>query len=270
MLELLMSPTVWMSLVTLTFLEVVLGVDNVVFVSVASQRLAKDKQAKGRNIGIWSGAIMRVVLLFGLVALTGLTEATLFTAPEFVRPLADPDHPEVMMDFTLEDLILLIGGLFLLYKGTLEIHEAIEGHEDRETTGKVSGFTAVVLQMTVINVVFSLDSVLTAIGMTKDMGGDGAESARMFVMVGAVLISTIIMVVSAKSVAGFLERHATAKMLALSFILLVGMALVADGLGFHIPRGYLYFAIAFSLVVETLNIMMRQRKAKRLAAKGGA
>jgi predicted tellurium resistance membrane protein TerC len=265
MLELLMSPTVWMSLLTLTFLEVVLGVDNVVFVSVAAQRLKKADQTRGRNIGIWTGAVMRVVLLFGLVALTGLTEAVLFIAPEFVRGLADPDHPEMMMEFTLEDLVLLLGGLFLLYKGTLEIHEAIEGHEDRETNPKISGFTAVVLQMTVINVVFSLDSVLTAIGMTKDMGGSDGELARMFVMVGAVLISTIIMVASARSVAGFLERHATAKMLALSFILLVGMALVADGLGFHIPRGYLYFAIAFSLIVETLNIMARQRKAKKLA-----
>jgi len=265
MIELLMSPAVWMSLLTLTFLEVVLGVDNVVFVSVAAQRLEKSKQAKGRDIGIWSGAVMRVVMLFALVALTGLTEATLFRAPEFLLPLANGHDPEALMNVTIEDIVLVLGGMFLLWKGTMEIHESIEGHEDVKTGGAVSGFVAVVFQMTVINVVFSLDSVLTAIGMTKDLGGAGGDEARLFVMVAAVLISTLIMVASAKSVAGFLERHATAKMLALSFILLVGMALIADGLGFHIPRGYLYFAIAFSLFVETLNIMARQRRAKKVA-----
>jgi predicted tellurium resistance membrane protein TerC len=265
MLEFLTSPAVWMSLATLTFLEVVLGVDNVVFVSVASQRLAKDQQARGRNIGIWSGAAMRVLLLFALVWLTGLTHATLFTLPEMFAGLADPDHPELLMDVTLEDVILFGGGLFLLWKGTEEIHDTIEGHHGAQTGGKVSGLVTVVLQMTAINVVFSLDSVLTAVGMTRDLGGDGGENVRLFVMVTAVVISTIIMVLSAKSVAGFMERHATAKMLALSFILLVGVALIADGLGFHIPRGYLYFAIAFSLFVETLNIMARQRRVRKAA-----
>ena len=146
MLEFLTSPAVWMSLLTLTFLEVVLGVDNVVFVSVASQKLAKERQARGRDIGIWSGAVMRVILLFALVWLTGLTHATLFTIPEFLHGLADPDHPEQLIDVTLEDLILLLGGLFLLWKGTTEIHDTIEGHHDTGAGGKVSGFAAVIIQ----------------------------------------------------------------------------------------------------------------------------
>jgi len=265
MLEILTSPAVWMSLLTLTFLEVVLGVDNVVFVSVASQKLAKDQQARGRDIGIWSGAAMRVVLLFALVWLTGLTHATLFTLPEFLHGLADPDHPDMLIDVTLEDLILLLGGLFLLWKGTIEIHDTIEGHHDAGNKGKVSGFVSVIIQMSVINLVFSLDSVLTAVGMTRDLGGDDGAGIRLFVMVSAVVVSTVIMVLSAKSVAGFLERYVTAKMLALSFILLVGVALIADGLGFHIPRGYLYFAIAFSLLVEVLNIMARKRRSGKAA-----
>jgi len=260
MLEFLTSPAVWMSLLTLTFLEIVLGVDNVVFVSVASQKLAKHQQTRGRDIGIWSGAVMRVILLFGLVWLTGLTHATLFTIPEFLHGLADSDHPEQLIEVTLEDLILLLGGLFLLWKGTTEIHDTIEGHHDAGSGGKVSGFVAVIVQMSVINLVFSLDSVLTALGMTRDLGGADGEAVRLFVMVAAVLVSTAIMVASAKRVADFLERYATAKMLALSFILLVGVALIADGLGFHIPRGYLYFAIAFSLLVEVLNIMARKNR----------
>lgn len=263
MIEFLTSPAVWMSLITLTFLEVVLGVDNVVFVSVASQRLPKEKQTRGRDIGIWSGAAMRIVLLFALVWLTGLTHATLFTLPELFAGLADPEHPEVLMDVTLEDVILFGGGLFLLWKGTEEIHDTIEGGHHGAGGGKVSSLATVVIQMTAINMVFSLDSVLTAVGMTRDLGGEGAEGIRLAVMVLAVVVSTIIMVASAKSVAGFMERHATAKMLALCFILLVGVALIADGLGFHIPRGYLYFAIAFSLFVETLNIMAKRRRLKK-------
>ncbi|WP_300532249.1 TerC family protein [Maricaulis sp.] len=264
MLEVLTSPAVWMSLLTLTFLEVVLGVDNVVFVSVASQRLKPEEQTKGRDIGIWSGAMMRIVLLFALVWLTGLTHATLFTLPEMFVAFADSEHPERLMQVTLEDIILFFGGLFLLWKGTEEIHTTIEGHHEKNTGGKTSTLTLVVIQMTAINVVFSLDSVLTAVGMTQEFGGPDAAGTRLFIMVSAVVISTVIMVASATQVASFLERHATAKMLALSFILLVGVALVADGLGFHIPRGYLYFAIAFSLFVEVLNILARGRRKAEL------
>lgn len=264
MIEAFASPEIWLSLVTLTFLEIILGVDNVVFVSVAAGRLPEERRRAARGLGIYTGALMRVLMLFALIWLTGLTQATLFHAPEFLRSLADPNDPEKFVNVTLEDLILLVGGLFLLWKGTSEIHHAIEGDEEERVGRATAGFGAIVLQMTLINVVFSLDSVLTAVGMTKELGGEGSDALRLLVMVIAVVVSTLIMVASAKAVSGFLERNPTTKMLALAFILLVGVALIADGLGFHIPRGYLYFAIAFSLAVEALNVM--QRNARRAAA----
>lgn len=265
--EWLMAPEVWLSLATLTFLEIVLGIDNVVFVSVAAGRLPVEKQPRARGLGIWTGGAMRIVLLFILVWLTQLTHATILHAPAFLGGLADPAHPERFLDVTLEDLILLAGGIFLLWKGTTEIHHSIEGDDPDETERTGASFLTVVVQMTVINVVFSLDSVLTAVGMTQDLAqGPGTDAVRLGVMAVAVALSTAVMVGSAKSVAGFLERHPTAKMLALSFIMLVGVALVADGLGFHIPRGYLYFAIAFSLSVEALNVL--QRRARRAARAG--
>ena len=239
-----------LSLSALTFLEIILGVDNVVFVSVAASRLPENEQARARRIGIYSGAAMRVLLLFALVWLTGLSEATLFTLPDWMSGLADPNHPEHVMNFTLEDLIFLIGGLFLLAKGTMEIHHAIEGSHEDDAQRASSAFWLVITQMTVINTVFSLDSVITAVGMTDILT----------VMVAAIVISTIVMVVSVKAVSSFIDKHPTTKMLALSFILLVGVALVADGLGFHIPRGYLYFAIAFSLLVEVFNVMQRSAR----------
>lgn len=260
MLEFLASPELWLSLLTLTFLEIVLGIDNVVFVSVAAGRLPEASQPRARNLGIWSGAGMRVLMLLALVWLTDLTHATIVEVPGFLRALADPAHPERFLEITVEDLVLLLGGVFLLWKGTREIHHAIEGHPEDIAAKKTSAFTAVVLQMTLINVVFSLDSVLTAVGMTKELGGEEASALRFGVMVVAIVASTIVMVASAKTVSGFLERHPTTKMLALAFILLVGMALVADGLGFHIPRGYLYFAIVFSLGVEALNVLQQRSR----------
>lgn len=261
MLDVLASPEAWISLATLTFLEIILGIDNVVFVSVAADRLPANRRTPARNIGIYTGAVMRIAMLFALVWLTGLTHAVLFELPELFRPLASPADPERVLEVTLEDLILLGGGVFLLWKGTTEIHHAIEGHDQSLASRATSAFGAVLVQMTLINVVFSLDSVLTAVGMTRDIGGEGG---RLLVMATAVVVSTIVMVAAAKWVSDFLDANPTTKMLALSFILLVGVALVADGLGFHIPRGYLYFAIAFSLAVETLNIM--QRNARRKAA----
>lgn len=261
------SPEVWLSFATLTFLEIILGIDNVVFVSVAAGRLPEQSQPRARRLGIWSGAAMRVALLFVLVGLTQLTHATLFTLPEFLHGVAagaDGAPNEAVVNVTIEDLVLLVGGVFLLWKGTTEIHHAIEGEDDLARAKPTSAFTAVVLQMTLINVVFSLDSVLTAMGMTQNLGGESGQGARLAVMVAAIVLSTLVMVGSAKLVADFLQRHPTTKMLALSFILLVGVALIADGLGFHIPRGYLYFAIAFSLSVETLNVLYR--RARRLGA----
>jgi predicted tellurium resistance membrane protein TerC len=263
MLDVLLAPEALVSLATLTFLEIILGIDNVVFVSVAASRLPADRQRSARAIGIYSGAVMRIAMLFALVWLTGLTHAVLFEAPGFLSVLANPDHPELFLEVTLEDLILIVGGLFLLWKGATEIHHEVEGDHAEAVGRKTGAFGRVILQMTVINIVFSLDSVLTAVGMTRDLGGEDGAAGRLLVMAVAVVLSTLVMVASAKAVSEFLDRNPTTKMLALSFILLVGVALMADGLGFHIPRGYLYFAIAFSLAVEALNIV--QRNARRRA-----
>jgi predicted tellurium resistance membrane protein TerC len=260
MFDVFASPGAWISLATLTFLEIILGIDNVVFVSLAAGRLPPEKQSLGRSIGIYSGAVLRIAMLFGLVWLTGLSHAVLFHLPEFFRPLASPTDPNRLLDITLEDLVLLAGGVFLLWKGTREIDREIVGVEEGAVGRKTDALGAVVVQMILINIVFSLDSVLTAVGMTRDIAG-GPE-ARLTVMAAAVVLSTFLMLWASGWVSRFLDANPTTKMLALSFIMLVGVALVADGLGFHIPRGYLYFAIAFSLGVEALNILVRKQGKK--------
>jgi predicted tellurium resistance membrane protein TerC len=229
------------SLLALTFLEIVLGIDNIVFLAVAVARLPADEQGRARRIGLWMAMVMRIVMLFGLALLTHM-EASLFSA--------------FGHDFTIESLVLIAGGLFLLAKGTMEVHHSVEGEHDVNTVvGKASSLGTVLVQVAVINLVFSLDSVITAVGMTSII----------WVMIAAVVLSTLVMLVAAKPVADFIEKAPTTKILALSFILLVGVALVADGFGFHIPRGYLYFAIAFSLAVELLNQAYHRNRAKRVA-----
>lgn len=226
------------SLLALTFLEIVLGIDNIVFLAVSVARLPADQQARARQIGLWMAMAMRIVMLFGLALLTHM-EASLFRA--------------FGHDFTIESLVLIAGGLFLLGKGTMEIHHSVEGdHDQNKVVGAAVSFGAVMAQVAVINVVFSLDSVITAVGMTD----------LVWVMVAGVVLSTLVMLFAAKPVADFIEKAPTTKILALSFILLVGVALVADGFGFHIPRGYLYFAIAFSLGVELLNQAYHRNRAK--------
>lgn len=228
------------SFLALSFLEIVLGVDNIVFVAVAADRLAPSKRRQGRQLGLWLALVFRVSMLLGIVWITKL-DKTLFTLP------TGP--------FSIKDAVLTAGGLFLLYKGSTEIHDEIEG-EGKEAAahrldhGKPAGFWSVVLEIGVINIVFSLDSVITAVGM----------ASQIIVMVAAVMVATFLMMVAASPVANFIERRPTAKMLALSFIILVGMALIAEGTGFHVPRGYLYFAMGFSLFVEVLNSIHRQRK----------
>jgi predicted tellurium resistance membrane protein TerC len=230
------------SLLALTFLEIVLGIDNIVFLAVSVARLPADKQNRARQIGLWMAMIMRIVMLFGLALLTHM-EASLFTA--------------FGHDFTIESLVLIAGGLFLLAKGTMEVHHSVEGdHDENKVVGAATKMGAVLVQIAVINIVFSLDSVITAVGMTD----------LVWVMVTAVVLSTFVMLFAAKPVADFIEKAPTTKILALSFILLVGVALVADGFGFHIPRGYLYFAIAFSLGVELLNQAYHRNRAKKAAA----
>ncbi len=250
-MELLSTPEFWGSLLTLTFLEVVLGIDNLLFVSIAVSKLAGPQQERARRIGIWGAMALRILMLGAIFWIIRLDAAPIFHLPDFVVSIfahGDEHAKEAISGITIKDLILLGGGLFLLWKGTQEIHSAVEG-TGHESEKAAETFTAVVIQLFIINTVFSLDSVITAVGMTDILS----------VMIIAIVLSTIVMAVAANPLGAFIDRHPTTKMLALSFILLVGVALVADGAGFHIPRGYLYFAIAFSLFVEVLNIRARRK-----------
>jgi predicted tellurium resistance membrane protein TerC len=241
MLELLTDPNAWISLATLTALEIVLGIDNIIFLSIVSARLPLEQQARARRIGLVLALVGRLILLACLAWIIGLTEPIL----EFG-------------DFALSwrDIVLLLGGAFLIVKGTMETHHMLEGRHEESTAGSAT-FGAVIFQILLLDIVFSLDSVITAVGMADHLP----------VMVAAVMIAMGVMLVAAEPTARFVNEHPTVKMLALSFLLLVGVALVADGLHFHIPRGYLYFAIAFSGGVEALNqIAARRRKRKRAEA----
>jgi len=235
----LMTAEGLLSFATLTFLEIILGIDNIVFLAVAVERLRRDQQRLGRQIGLWLAMGLRILMLIGLVWLTKL-DISLFSL--FGK------------SFSIKDLVLIGGGLFLLAKGTLEIHTAIEEEPHGGQGGRGGpSFISVMVQVAVINIIFSLDSVITAVGMTNILA----------VMIAAVVASTLVMLLAAKPVGDFIHHRPTTKMLALSFILLIGMALVADGVGFHLPRGYLYFAIAFSLFVEVLNITYFRRRTKK-------
>ena len=238
------DPNLWLSLLTLTALEIVLGIDNLVFISVVAAKLPPEQREKARKLGLVAALGMRIVLLASIAWIIGLT------APVFTIPLLD--HV-----VSWRDLILLAGGIFLLAKGTHEIHDTIEGEEEHESGAKVATFGAVVGQIVVLDLVFSIDSVVTAVGMAEHLP----------VMITAVVISMLIMLWSSGPVARFIQDHPTTKMLALAFLLLVGMALVADGMHFHIPRGYLYFAIAFSILVEILNLAAQGRR-RRLREAG--
>jgi predicted tellurium resistance membrane protein TerC len=231
------------SFVALTFLEIILGVDNIVFVAVAAGRLAPHQRAKGRQLGLWLAMGLRVAMLVGIVWVARM-EATLFMLP---------NGP-----FSIKDAVLTAGGLFLIYKGSTEIHDDLEGHgaeaaEHRIDHDKPAKFWPVVLEIGVINIVFSLDSVITAVGMANQIE----------VMVAAVVVATGLMMVAADPVAKFISRRPSAKMLALAFVILVGVALIAEGTGFHMPRGYLYFAMGFSLFVEVLNGLRNRKKHPR-------
>ncbi|HJS79785.1 MAG TPA: TerC family protein [Vitreimonas sp.] len=254
-MDILATPAFWVSLTALTFLEIVLGIDNLLFVSIAVGKLKGKQQADARRFGVWGAMALRIVMLAGIFWIIRLGESPLFSLPEsWVAVLgagADEHASEEFLAFTLKDLVLLAGGLFLLVKGTQEIHASVQGAAHEEAEAKKT-FNGVLTQLVVINIVFSLDSVITAVGMTDILS----------VMILAVVLSTLVMAVAAQPLGDFIERHPTMKMLALAFILLVGVALVADGAGFHIPRGYLYFAIAFSLGVELLNIRARTKAEK--------
>ena len=241
MLELLTDPNAWISFFTLVVLEIVLGIDNIVFIAIVSQHLPQKQQATARRVGLSVAILLRVLLLLAISWIISLRE-TLFTL--------------FGIDFSWRDLILGAGGLFLLAKGTREIHAEVEGeHEERGRA--VASFGGVIFQIAMLDIVFSLDSVITAVGVA-----DHVE-----VMIAAVVVAVLVMMVAAEPTSRFVNKHPTVKMLALSFLLLIGMALVADAFHFHIPRNYLYFAIAFSGGVELLNRLAdRHRKRRRKKA----
>ena len=233
-MELLLDPNMWVALLTLTLLEIVLGIDNIVFISILSGKLPKEKQKKARQTGLALALITRVLLLLSLSWVMSLT-APIFTV--------------LQQEISGRDLILLIGGLFLIYKATAEIHEKLEGeNHDTEIKGKVN-FSSVILQILILDVVFSLDSVITAVGMANHIE----------VMIAAVVIAVIIMLFAAESISKFVNQHPTVKMLALSFLVLIGVSLLAEGLDQHIPKGYIYFAMAFSVLVEMLNLRLKKK-----------
>ncbi|HAM55571.1 MAG TPA: hypothetical protein DCQ64_09250 [Candidatus Rokubacteria bacterium] len=232
MFEWLFSPEAWVALATLLALEIVLGIDNVIFISVVAARLPADRQRSAQRLGLALALIGRVALLASLVWIIGLTQP-LFA----VGGLA----------ISWRDLILVAGGLFLLAKGTMEIHETVEGDHETGSAATPKSYAAAIGQILVLDIVFSIDSVITAVGMSQHLP----------VMIAAVVIAILVMLLAAAPVSDFIQRHPTSKMLALSFLLLIGVALIADGFDRHIPKGYIYFAMAFSLFVELLNLRYR-------------
>lgn len=233
-MEWLNDPQAWIALLTLTVLEIVLGIDNVIFISILSGKLPESQQKKARNIGLAGAMVMRVLLLLSIAWIVKLT-----------RPL----FTVLGQGISGRDLILLIGGLFLIFKATHEIHDKLEGEEGHASKRVAPSLSSTIVQIMLLDIVFSLDSVITAVGMAKDVG----------VMITAVVISVGIMLFAAGSIGAFVNRHPTVKMLALSFLMLIGMSLIAEGLEFHIPKGYVYFAMGFSVFVEVLNIQFRRK-----------
>ena len=237
MFELLTDPQIWIAFATLTALELVLGIDNIIFISILVDKLPKAQQETARRIGLFMAMFMRIGLLFILSWIVGLT------APFF----------SIMgKDISGRDLILILGGLFLIWKSTGEIHQSLEGDAAHTASAVKATFAAVIIQIMIIDMVFSLDSIITAVGMVDELA----------VMVAAVVVSVGLMMLFASGIGRFVSDHPTIKMLALAFLVVVGVVLLAEGFGYHVPKGYVYFAMAFSLGVEMLNIWMRKRSAK--------
>ncbi|MEO8670021.1 MAG: TerC family protein [Tahibacter sp.] len=242
------NPEIWIALLTLSTLEIVLGVDNLVFIAIAVAKLPPEQRSRARKIGLVFACLTRIGLLVTLAYLSRMddTRSSLFTL--------------YGQHISVRDLVLILGGLFLLVKGSMEIHEAVESEESDDESPTPAGrrrsssaFAFVIAQIAVIDIVFSLDSVVTAVGMVSNIG----------VMIAAIIVAVAVMIFAANPIGEFIERRPTVKMLALAFLILVGVALIADGLGMHIPRGYLYFAMAFSAAVETLNSLARRHQHHR-------
>ena len=237
-MEWLSDPNIWIALLTLSALEIVLGIDNIIFIAILSGKLPQDQQARARTLGLLVAMISRIALLFSITLIMKLTQP-LITIFSF--------------DISGRDIILIVGGLFLLGKSTLEIHANLEGeesHTDGKKIGKSVTFGGVIFQIMLLDIVFSIDSVITAIGLVKQIG----------VMVAAIIIAVIVMILLAGKISAFVEGHPTIKILALSFLMLIGVSLVGEGLDLHIPKGYIYFAMAFSTFVEMLNLRIRRRR----------
>ena len=231
------NPDIYIGFFTLLSLEIVLGIDNVVFISILAGKLPQEQQAKARQVGLAAALITRIILLLTLSWLIGLTEP-LFTI--FGKGLSG------------RDLILLVGGLFLLGKATYEIHDKLEGHEGHAEKKVAASFTAVIVQIMLLDIVFSLDSVITAVGMVDEIP----------VMIAAVIVAVAVMLFSVGPISRFIEQHPTVKILALSFLLLIGLTLLLEGLHQHIPKGYIYFAMGFSLLVEMINLRVRTKQGR--------
>ena len=236
MLEWILEPQAWVSLLTLTALEIVLGIDNIIFISILVGRLPAQQRQRARILGLGLAMLMRILLLLSLVWVMGLT-----------RPLFSVFAEEI----SGRDIILLGGGLFLLAKSTMEIHHALEGADAGAHTPAAASFASVLVQIALLDLVFSLDSVITAVGLAQHVP----------VMVLAIVIAVLVMMWAARPISDFVDAHPTIKVLALSFLVLIGVALIGEGLDFHIPKGYIYFAMAYALVVEMLNMKMRKARA---------
>lgn len=234
-MEWLTAPENWLALLTLTVLEIVLGIDNIIFISILVGKLPDRQQPKARRLGLFLAMFLRIGLLASLAWMVKLT-SPLFTV--------------LGQGISGRDLILLTGGLFLIFKSTREIHDRLEGEEGEGSTRVAAGFAAVIVQILLLDIVFSLDSVITAVGMANHLA----------VMITAVVLAVGVMMWAAAPIGAFVARHPTIKMLALSFLLLIGVSLIAEGLGRHIPKGYIYFAMAFSVLVEMLNLWARKKK----------
>ncbi len=250
MFDWLSNPDAWLSLVTLTILEIVLGVDNIIFISILSGKLPVEQQAKARNIGLALALITRILLLSFIFVLTKMT------TPLFTVPFLHEHGSTAPLAITGQRLVLLLGGIFLMWKSVHEIHGNLEGDEHGKSSKVKGALASVIAQIVVVDIVFSLDSVITAVGMAQQIG----------VMITAVVLAMIVMFFSAKPIADFVNTHPTIKMLALSFLLLVGVVLIAEGCGQHIEKGYIYFAMAFSFAVEVLNIRARSKRAAKPVA----
>ncbi len=237
MIEIMLDPAIWVSFLTLAVLEIVLGIDNIIFISIAAERLPPELRPRARLIGLALALAMRIALLLSITWLIKLT-TPIVTVMDF--------------GFSWRDLILFGGGLFLLAKGTIEIYETVEGSETHVAAKPIAaGFTAVIVQIVLLDLVFSFDSILTAIGLTD----------QLLIMIAAITVAMVVMLLAARPLSDFVNRHLSIKILALAFLLLIGAVLVADGLHFHIPKGYIYFSLAFSVLVQALILLAARRKA---------